>query len=116
MAGMKTRAARFAALPRDQRRGARAEVRIAAELREAGSTMRFDIDVTDISIVGLRCETSFSLIPGHRVFLSLPSLGAVPCEVMWRDKFSYGLEFERPLHSAVLDYIARYHSKAETDA
>lgn len=113
---MKARAARAAALPRDQRRGARVDVRIAAELRETGSTMRFDIDVTDISIMGLRCDTSFTLVPGHRVFLTLPSLGAVPCEVMWRDKFAYGLEFEKPLHHAVLDYIARYHSKPETAA
>jgi hypothetical protein len=90
----------------DSRRAMRLDVRLSAGLREPGSSQRFEVDVKDLSIVGFRCETSFTLIPGTAVFVTIPSLGSLECTVAWRRSYVYGCEFDRPLHNAVFDHIA----------
>lgn len=96
---------------RDNRRALRLDVRLAAGLREPGSSQRFDVDVIDLSVVGFRCETSFTLTPGSAVFVTIPGLGALECTVAWRRGFTYGCAFDRPLHNAVFDHIVAQHRK-----
>lgn len=90
---------------RDNRRALRLDVRLAAGLREPGSSQRFDVDVIDLSMVGFRCETSFTLTPGSAVFVTIPGLGPLECTVAWRRGYVYGCEFDRSLHNAVFDHI-----------
>ena len=97
---------RLAALRRDNRMALRLDVRLSAGLREPGSTQRFEVDVVDLSVVGFRCETGFTLHPGNCVYLTIPSLGPLEATVMRRDGVLYGCAFDRPLHTAVFDHIA----------
>jgi PilZ domain len=83
-----------------------------ASLREPGST-RFAIAVRDLSVTGFRCETSFNLKVGKTVWLTIPGLGPLEAEVKWKDKFQFGCSFASPLHTAVLDHIARQMPKEQ---
>lgn len=96
---------------RDHRRAERLDVRLPCELREPGSSQRFEVDVVDLSVVGFRCETSFTLVPGNRVFVTIPGLGPIEAIVSWRRGFTYGAEFDRYLHNAVFDHIVASHRK-----
>jgi hypothetical protein len=102
---------REALRPRDNRRAMRLDVRLAAGLREPGSSQRFDVDVIDLSIVGFRCETSFTLTPGNAVFVTIPGLGPLECTVAWRRGYVYGCGFDRPLHNAVFDHISAQYRR-----
>jgi hypothetical protein len=103
--------AREALQQRDNRRAMRLDVRLAAGLREPGSSQRFDVNVIDLSIVGFRCETSFNLKPGSAAFVTIPGLGSLECTVAWRRGFVYGCGFDRPLHNAVFDHIVAQYRK-----
>lgn len=86
------------------RRALRKPVQLRAQLRER-STTRFIIDVTDLSTTGFRCETSFTLWPGHTVWLKLPGFSGQEATVAWRRGYLYGFAFAQPLHPAVLEHI-----------
>jgi hypothetical protein len=90
----------------EARRTERYDLTFQANLREPGAT-RFTIQVKDLSVTGFRCETSFNLKPGKMVWLTIPGLGPLEAEVMWKDGFRFGCSFAAPLHTAVLDHIAR---------
>lgn len=99
---------------REPRRAERLRVRMDAGLREPGSSLRFDVDVVDLSVVGFRCETSFTLRPGNRVFLTIPTLGPIAAVVAWQRGLAYGCSFETPLHNAVFDHIVARHGEHAT--
>ena len=88
----------------ESRRSLRKAVTMRAHLRDRGQT-RFEIDVTDLSLMGFRAETSFTLWPGTIVWLTLPGLAGLEAVVAWRDKTQYGCAFAKPLHPAVFDHI-----------
>jgi hypothetical protein len=88
----------------DSRRSLRRAVKMRAHLRDRGQT-RFEIEVTDLSRLGFRAETSFTLWPGTIVWLTLPGLAGLEAVVAWRDKFKYGCAFAKPLHPAVFEHI-----------
>ncbi len=98
-------------LQRDNRRAVRLDVRFPAGLREPGSSQRFDVEIIDLSVTGFRCETSFTLKPEQRVYVTIPSLGALEAVVVRRNQFDYGCAFDRPLHMAVFDHIVSQHRK-----
>ncbi len=106
----------------DSRRAKRLDVEIGAMLRERGST-KFNVRIADLSITGFKCETSFTLTVGNRVWLSFPGLSGLEAEVAWRDRFESGCKFVSPLHPAIFDHIAALpgartakRSKAPADA
>jgi hypothetical protein len=90
----------------EARRTERYDLMFQASLRETGST-RFNIVIKDLSVTGFRCETSFNLKVGKTVWLTIPGLGPLEAEVKWKEKFLFGCSFISPLHTAVLDHIAR---------
>jgi hypothetical protein len=96
---------------RDSRRADRFPLKIAAMLREPGST-KFSVDVRDLSVTGFRCETSFSIEIGKRVWLTLPGMAPLEALVMWHDKYVYGFAFTAPLHPAVLDHLAKQERRS----
>jgi hypothetical protein len=89
----------------EARRAERLGVVIKAGLREHGTT-KFEVKVTDLSVTGFRCETSFTLNPGTRVWLTIPGFGGLEAIVAWRNKFLYGFRFESALHPAVWQHIS----------
>lgn len=94
--------------PGNSRRASRLDVVMEAGLREFGTT-KFPVRVVDLSTSGFRCETSFTLRTGASVWLTIPSLAAIEAVVAWKRGFTYGCQFDRPLHPAVFDHIARQH-------
>ncbi len=93
---------------RDARASQRRGVAMTAHLRGHG-TFHFDVEVLDLSTTGFRCETYFGLVPGSRVLLTIPTLGALAATVTWQSQYVYGCKFEQPLHPAVWETIvARY--------
>lgn len=88
----------------ENRRALRKPVRLRARIRERGAS-KFMIDVVDLSTTGFRCETSFTLYPGHSVWLTLPGLSGLEAKVAWRRGYLYGFSFTRSLHPAVFDHI-----------
>lgn len=107
---VKTRASH--ALPNEHRRTVRLDVRFSACLREPGSSQKFDVEVIDLSMYGFRFETSFTIRPGNRVFVTIPGMSTLEAYVAWARGFIYGAEFDQPLYVAVFDMIAARHKKA----
>jgi hypothetical protein len=94
----------------ESRRTQRFNLGFRASLRERGAN-KFDISIKDLSVTGFRCQTSFTLKKGTRVWLTIPGLNPIESEVVWCDKYVYGCTFLAPLHAAVLDHIARQTAK-----
>lgn len=88
----------------NKRSAPRRLVEIAARLCDASA--RFDVDVTDLSALGFRAESSFILRPGSRVWLMLPDFPGMEAVVAWRDRYQYGCAFTRPLHQTSVDHLA----------
>lgn len=93
----------------DHRRAQRRDCTLHADIREQGSSHRFDIKVVDLSSTGFCCETSFTLTIGQSVFLRIPGFNALEARVAWRKHFRYGCEFIHTLHGAVLDHIVAHN-------
>jgi PilZ domain len=89
----------------------RLDVRFNACLREPGSAQKFEVDVIDLSMTGFRFETSFTIRPGSKVFVTIPGMSALEATVHWARGYIYGAQFERPLYAAVFDLIAARHRK-----
>jgi hypothetical protein len=89
----------------DLRNAPRSEVAIPAQLRVPGAA-RFDIQLLDLSTSGFRCETFYGMTVGERVFVTIPTFAPFEGEIAWRDVFTYGCSFSRPLHEAVVTMIA----------
>jgi hypothetical protein len=100
-----------AALRTDNRRAIRMDVRFQAALREFGTAHKFSVDIIDLSVIGFRCETSFTLLLGQQVFLTIPTLGGLEATVVRRNAYVYGCEFEWPLHDAVFNHIVTRHRR-----
>lgn len=89
----------------ERRRAPRFALALQATLRERGGTARIFARVIDISPYGCRIEHFGGKSLQSTVWLYLESLDAQYAQVVWnRDNFA-GLEFETPLHEAVLDQL-----------
>lgn len=95
----------------DHRRTLRLDVHFSAGLREPGTSLRFPVEVIDLSMTGFRFETSFTLKAGQKVFVSIPGVNVLEAIVAWGRGYIYGAEFERPLYNAVFDHIAAKYRK-----
>ena len=94
----------------ERRRVPRIAFQVQAFLRQNGAH-RIPIRVIDISTHGCRIELPSAQRLSPSAWLYLGRLAAQPSRVVWnRDTFA-GLEFDTPLHEAVLDSLL----KAETE-
>lgn len=101
------------ALPSEHRRTVRLDVRFNACLREPGSSQKFEVEVIDLSMSGFRFETSFTIRPGNKVFVTIPGMSTLDATVAWGRGFIYGAQFENALHPSVFDMIAARHKKVD---
>ena len=86
----------------DQRRFARVGVSVPAGLR-APERPFSPVTVIDLSRNGCGIEVQSHVEAGARVWIALPNLESWPARVCWATDGRAGLEFDRPLHPAVVD-------------
>jgi PilZ domain len=98
-------------LPSEHRRTIRLDVKLSACLREPGSSQKFEVDVIDLSMTGFRFETSFTIKPGSKVFVTIPGMSTLEATVAWARGYVYGAQFNQPLYAGVFDLIAARHKK-----
>ncbi|MBH9536900.1 PilZ domain-containing protein [Novosphingopyxis sp. YJ-S2-01] len=97
----------------DSRFTRREEVRIAAEIREAGGG-KTKIDVLDLSVTGFRMHSLAFINPESRVYLTMPGMAPLAAQVAWTKGDYYGCHFDNPLYPAVFDHIvSRFPSLGE---
>jgi len=90
----------------DRRQSVRQPVQIGAGLG-ANNRPSSSIIVVDLSIHGCGFEATCHLETGARVWLKLPGLESWPAKIAWVEENRGGLEFDRPLHDAVVERYAR---------
>lgn len=88
------------------RRDARRGVRLSATVRR-DSSMRFPVDIVDLSVSGFRFHSAANLHVGTRVWLTMPGMQGLEATISWERKGDFGCQFDRPLHPAVFDHIVR---------
>lgn len=87
----------------------RCETRRAVELPGRARwnvSLRADVSLLDISLHG--CQISFGAAPmlvGTVVFIRLADSCTLRSAVRWSNAFGMGLEFDHPLHPAVLEHL-----------
>jgi hypothetical protein len=90
----------------DRRQYVRRPVSIGAGLggndRPASSVV-----IVDLSTHGCGFEATCHLETGARVWLKLPGLESWPARIAWAADGRGGLQFDRPLHDAVVERYAR---------
>ena len=86
----------------DRRQAVRQPVQIGAGLG-ANNRPSSSIIVVDLSIQGCGFEATCHLETGARVWLKLPGLESWPARVAWAEEGRGGLQFDRPLHEAVVE-------------
>lgn len=91
---------------RKGRKSERVPLELGAGLRQRGAS-GVTVQIMDLSTDGFRVATHLELLDGADVWLRLPGLEPCHAKVMWSRGHYVGCQFERPLHPAVLDMIAR---------
>ena len=92
----------------------RAEVRIAAEIREAGGGKTI-VDVLDLSVTGFRMHSLAFINAESRVYLTMPGMAPLVAQVAWTKGDYYGCHFDNPLYPAVFDHIVARFPSLGTD-
>lgn len=88
------------------RNSQRLNVDMSAALRQRGAS-GVSVRVLDLSTHGFRAATHLELPEGADVWLRLPGLEPYHAKVAWSEGHYVGCAFERPLHVAVVEMIAR---------
>ncbi|HEX2764709.1 MAG TPA: PilZ domain-containing protein [Allosphingosinicella sp.] len=89
----------------ERRRTPRTAISLAASLRERGRTA-FTVRLVDLSAQGCRVDTGSDLDAGAWIWLKLPGLEPRYSRIAWSRGGFTGIEFEAPLHDAVIDALA----------
>lgn len=90
----------------DGRARERRSISVNAHLTSS-ATGRLAVTITDLSETGCQVSRSARLVEGSFITLVMPGLSAIGAQVMWGSASSIGLRFDRPLHSSVVEHIAR---------
>ena len=99
----------------ERRRAPRLAISLAASVRER-SRPAFSVTMVDLSTHGCRIELMSDLEPGSWVWLKLPGLEARYSRIAWCRGCFAGIEFEVPLHEAVVDCLVGLdHVPSETE-
>ena len=98
----------------ERRRTPRLAISLSASLRERGRSA-FSVRLVDISTTGCRIELWSDLPADSWVWLKLPGLEPRYSRLAWCRGGFAGVEFEAPLHEAVVDVLAGI-DRVPTDA
>lgn len=97
-----------AVLREDDRRGWRSTVAIDAEVR-IGTNWRITAAIRNLSITGFRISSGYNLPDDAVHHMIIPGFEPLPFRIVWIRNGEYGCAFEKPLHQAVCDHIARIY-------
>jgi len=86
------------------RRSDRIELKATALLRRT-SRSGYQVQILDVSPFGCRCEFIERPSIGERVMLKFEGLGAIEASVRWVEGTLLGLDFARPIHEAVFNFM-----------
>lgn len=93
-----------------QRREDRKALDLSAKFK--ASTYRMVVNVSDISEYGCRVnEPGVDLERGDRVAIRPELFGCLFATVKWANSSQVGIEFDSPLHPAVVDHLSCMHPK-----
>ena len=87
----------------DQRRVRRDLVDMASHVTARGHT--HDVQIINISALGLMCRTQTELVKGERVSLWLPVVNDYEAEVRWTEEGRVGVEFIEPIAQRLYDTV-----------
>jgi hypothetical protein len=90
----------------ERRRASRTALSLSATMRE-GSRSKVQVRVIDISTHGCRVQCTSAVTNDSQVWLSIAGLENQYCKVIWHCQEFVGLEFEKPLATAVLDRLLK---------
>lgn len=96
----------------ERRCWARAEIEGEIGFRRPRET-HYAIQAHDLTPQGCRLACPERLDVGDLVWVQLPSLESLPAWVRWTHKAQSGVEFNRPMHSAVFGMMAKRLAPAE---
>ena len=65
------------------------------------------VEVTDLSLEGLRLTSPVPVLPGTHIWLKLPLLACREATVVWCDGERIGCEFADPLHPMMFETLTR---------
>lgn len=89
----------------ERRRTPRVAISLSASLRERGRSA-FGVRLVDLSANGCRLDIGSDIEAGAWVWLKLPGLEPRYSRIAWSRAGFAGIEFEAPLHDAVIDALA----------
>ena len=92
----------------NKRKSSRNAVRITADLLVSAGP-KFKVAVLDLSQTGFRIETGNYIVPGRKIYISIPGFQSLQARIAWSDRDLYGCEFTQPLHRSIFDHIAKAH-------
>lgn len=91
---------------KDSRRAERRTATVPVRVRRPGETW-FRSKVADLSVTGFRLQSFMKLSGGDSLWVMLPGFEGRRALVLWTSGHEAGCRFERALHPAILDHIAR---------
>jgi hypothetical protein len=88
----------------ERRRATRAMIDCQVEGRRP-SEQRMPIRLRDLTPHGCRVEIAQLLKPDQRMWINLPGIEGLLSTARWADHCTIGVEFDRPMHVAVCDWL-----------
>ena len=90
----------------ERRRWPRQALEAEVEFRRRRES-HYTIKMHDMSTNGCRIASPERLDRGELVWVQLPSLESLAAQVKWTRAWQSGVEFERPMHAAIYEMMAR---------
>ena len=90
----------------ERRRGPRVPMKAEVAFRRPREP-HYSIGLHDLSAHGCRVACPERLDKGELVWVQLPSLESLPAWVRWTQAAQSGIEFDRPMHRAVFEMMAK---------
>ena len=72
------------------------------------------VEVTDLSLEGLRLNSPVPVLPGTHIWLKLPLLACREAVVRWCEGSQVGCELIEPLHEMMFETLTRARGPSET--
>jgi hypothetical protein len=95
----------------DQRGSPRFALEVPAALNHAHPAKRVDAELLDLSLTGCRVLAAKAYAAGTELPVKILGLEAWPARVVWNDAWSLGVEFDNPMHVAVVEHYARCYPR-----
>jgi hypothetical protein len=71
---------------------------------------RILVEISDLSMEGLRVSSPVPVLPGTHIWLKMPLLACREAVVVWCDGEQMGCQFSEPLHPMMFETLTRVRS------